>query len=112
MPTQNNEDRDKISLVVAGKVRTNWSRYSVDSDFLKAADGWQLSLGLPDKVFPTDIVRGAPVQLQVGVRPSSAVALMRFAAWSPGRITPCRSAGVMTRASLLTAPRRSSAPIS
>ncbi|MFX2607072.1 phage baseplate assembly protein [Enterobacter mori] len=66
MPTQNNEDRDNISLVVAGKVRTNWSRYSVDSDFLKAADGWQLSLGLPDKAFPADIVRGAPVQLQVG----------------------------------------------
>ncbi|WP_105492192.1 phage baseplate assembly protein [Escherichia coli] len=64
MPTQNNDD--KISLVIAGRSHSDWSSYRIDSDFLKAADGWQLQLGLPEKVFPVDIVRGAPVRLQVG----------------------------------------------
>lgn len=64
MPMQNNDD--KISLVIAGRSHSDWSSYRIDSDFLKAADGWQLQLGLPEKVFPADIVRGAPVRLQVG----------------------------------------------
>lgn len=68
MPTQNedNENNEKISLIVAGKPHSDWSRYRIDSDFLKNADGWQLSLGLPDKVFPVEVVRGAVVRLQVG----------------------------------------------
>lgn len=67
MPTQNNQqDRGKISLVIAGKSHSDWSSYRIDSDFLKAADAWQLSLGLPDKNFPADIVRGAVVHLQCG----------------------------------------------
>lgn len=67
MPTQNNEqDQDKISLVIAGKAHTDWSSYRIDSDFLKPADGWQLMLGLPDKVFPAEVVRGAVIKLQVG----------------------------------------------
>ncbi|MBH2948288.1 phage tail protein [Serratia marcescens] len=65
MPTQN-EDNEKISLVVAGKSHGDWTSYRIDSDFLKPADGWQLSLGLPDKAFPTEVVRGAVVRLQVG----------------------------------------------
>ncbi|EKN5996308.1 phage baseplate assembly protein [Yersinia enterocolitica] len=64
MPTQNN-DQNTISLVIAGQAHTDWSSYLIDSDFLKPADGWQLQLGLPDKVFPADVVRGAPVKLQV-----------------------------------------------
>ncbi|HIH3438343.1 TPA: phage baseplate assembly protein, partial [Escherichia coli] len=64
MPTQNNDD--KISLVIAGRSHSDWSSYRIDSDFLKAADGWQLQLGLPEKVFPADIVRGAQIRLQVG----------------------------------------------
>ncbi|HCN4625484.1 TPA: phage tail protein, partial [Escherichia coli] len=56
MPMQNNDD--KISLVIAGRSHSDWSSYRIDSDFLKAADGWQLQLGLPEKVFPADIVRG------------------------------------------------------
>ncbi|TQN84353.1 UNVERIFIED_ORG: prophage tail gpP-like protein [Citrobacter freundii] len=64
MPTLNNED--KISLVIAGKAHSDWSSYRIDSDFLKAADGWQLQLGLPEKVFPADVVRGAQIRLQVG----------------------------------------------
>lgn len=65
MPTQN-EDSEKISLIVAGKAHTDWSSYRVDSDFLKPADGWQLSLGLPGQTFPPEVVRGAVVRLQVG----------------------------------------------
>ncbi|MGC6061356.1 phage baseplate assembly protein [Enterobacter kobei] len=65
MPTQNN-DRDKISLVIAGRKHSDWSSYRIDSDFLKPADAWQLSLGLPDKNFPADIVRGAIVRLECG----------------------------------------------
>ncbi len=49
MPMQNNDD--KISLVIAGRSHSDWSSYRIDSDFLKAADGWQLQLGLPEKVF-------------------------------------------------------------
>lgn len=67
MPTQNNAtDDDKISLVIGGKAHTDWSSYRIDSDFLKPADGWQLMLGLPDKVFPAEVVRGAVIKLQVG----------------------------------------------
>lgn len=64
MPGQNNTD--DIRLLIGGQAYTRWSSYRIDSDFLKAADGWQLNLGLPEKVFPVDIVRGARVQLQVG----------------------------------------------
>ncbi|EJX9804150.1 phage tail protein, partial [Salmonella enterica] len=39
--------------------------YRIDSDFLKGADAWQLQLGLPDRVFPVDAVRGAPVKVKV-----------------------------------------------
>jgi prophage tail gpP-like protein len=65
MPMPDNE-QDKISLVIAGKAHSDWSSYRIDSDFLKPADGWQLMLGLPDKVFPAEIVRGAVIRLQVG----------------------------------------------
>jgi prophage tail gpP-like protein len=65
MPTQNNQ-QDVISLVIAGRSHSDWTNYRIDSDFLKPADAWQLSLGLPDKTFPADIVRGAVIKLQVG----------------------------------------------
>lgn len=67
MPTQNNEqDPDKISLVIAGKAHSDWSSYRIDSDFLKSADGWQLMLGLPEKAFPADIVRGVAIKIKAG----------------------------------------------
>lgn len=66
MPTQDNATgEDKITLLIGGKKHSDWSSYRIDSDFLKPADGWQLQLGLPDKVFPAEVVRGAVVQLQV-----------------------------------------------
>ncbi|WP_038255846.1 phage baseplate assembly protein, partial [Xenorhabdus bovienii] len=44
---------------------SGWQSYRIDSDFLKATDAWQLSLGLPDGVFPVGAVRGAPVKVKI-----------------------------------------------
>lgn len=71
MPTQNklaaqDADLDKVSVIIGGKVHSDWSSYSVDSDFLIPADAWSMRLGLPDGIFPADVVRGAPVQVRVG----------------------------------------------
>lgn len=71
MPTLNKQaakdiDLDKVSVVIAGKVHSDWSSYSVDSDFLIPADAWSMRLGLPGGAFPKDVKRGAPVQVRVG----------------------------------------------
>ncbi|EFU5028390.1 phage tail protein [Salmonella enterica] len=56
---------DNITLLLGGRQYSTWQRYRIDSDFLKGADAWQLQLGLPDRVFPVDAVRGAPVKVKV-----------------------------------------------
>lgn len=61
MPMQN----DKISLVIGGKSHSDWTTYRIDSDFLKPSDAWQLTLGLPEKTFPGEVVRGAVVRLEI-----------------------------------------------
>lgn len=71
MPTQSkknaqDKDLDKVSIIIDGKVHSDWSTYSVDSDFLIPADAWSMRLGLPDGVFPAGVKRGAPVQVRVG----------------------------------------------
>ncbi|EHD21559.1 MULTISPECIES: phage baseplate assembly protein [Brenneria] len=68
MPTQSNPATDNatVSVIINGKVHSDWSRYQIDSDFLIPADAWSVSLGLPDGTFPADIVRGAPVQVKIG----------------------------------------------
>ncbi len=71
MPTPNKQaaqdkDLDKVSVVIAGKVHSDWNSYSVDSDFLIPADAWSMRLGLPDGIFPADVKRGAPVIVRVG----------------------------------------------
>lgn len=71
MPSQNKQqtqdvDLDKVSVIINGKVHSDWSQYQIDSDFLIPADAWSLRLGLPTGVFPTDVTRGAPVQVKVG----------------------------------------------
>lgn len=66
MPTQDNApSQDKITLLIGGQVHSDWQTYRIDSDFLKAADAWQLSLGLPDAIFPVDAVRGAAVKVKM-----------------------------------------------
>lgn len=71
MPTLNkkntqDKDLDKISVTVAGKVHSDWTNYSIDSDFLIPADAWSMRLGLPDGVFPEDVKRGVSVQVRIG----------------------------------------------
>lgn len=71
MPTQSkknaqDKDLDKVSIIIDGKVHSDWSTYSVDSDFLIPADAWSMRLGLPDGLFPVGVKRGAPVQVRVG----------------------------------------------
>lgn len=71
MATQNKQaaqvkDLDKVSVVVGGKVFSDWSGYGIDSDFLIPADAWSMRLGLPSGIFPGEVVRGASVQVRVG----------------------------------------------
>ncbi|HED5569703.1 TPA: phage tail protein [Yersinia enterocolitica] len=71
MATQNKQsaqdvDLDKVSVIVGGKVFSDWSGYGIDSDFLIPADAWSMRLGLPAGIFPKEVVRGAPVQVRVG----------------------------------------------
>ncbi|HGU9904427.1 TPA: phage baseplate assembly protein [Citrobacter freundii] len=71
MATQNKQvaqdvDLDKVSVIVGGKVYSDWSGYGIDSDFLIPADAWSMRLGLPAGIFPAEIVRGATVQVRVG----------------------------------------------
>lgn len=64
--TAKDADLDKVSVVIGGKVHSDWTSYSVDSDFLIPADAWSVRLGLPSGVFPADVKRGVPVQVRVG----------------------------------------------
>lgn len=71
MATQNKQaaqdiDLDKVSVIVGGKVHSDWSAYGIDSDFLIPADAWSMRLGLPAGIFPEDVARGVPVQVRVG----------------------------------------------
>ncbi|HCA0321971.1 TPA: phage tail protein, partial [Klebsiella pneumoniae] len=71
MATQNKQtaqdnDLDKVSVIVGGKVHSDWSGYGIDSDFLIPADAWSMRLGLPDGIFPEGVARGVSVQVRVG----------------------------------------------
>lgn len=71
MATQNKQtaqdnDLDKVSVIVGGKVHSDWSSYGIDSDFLIPADAWSMRLGLPAGIFPDGVARGVPVQVRVG----------------------------------------------
>ncbi|MBK4889817.1 phage baseplate assembly protein [Klebsiella pneumoniae] len=71
MATQNRQtaqdnDLDKVSVIVGGKVHSDWSGYGIDSDFLIPADAWSMRLGLPDGIFPEGVARGVPVQVRIG----------------------------------------------
>ncbi|HBR4260885.1 TPA: phage tail protein [Klebsiella pneumoniae] len=59
-------DLDKVSVIVGGKVHSDWSAYGIDSDFLIPADAWSMRLGLPAGIFPEGVARGVPVQIRVG----------------------------------------------
>lgn len=62
MPTPDNT----VSLLVGGKVHSQWSHYEIDSDLLIPADAWQVGLGLPKGTFPPQVTEGAAVQVRIG----------------------------------------------
>ncbi len=63
-------DDHKIGLVIDGHEHRDWERYEVDSDLLTPADGWRLSLGLPENQgragVPAYVRRWAPAALTFG----------------------------------------------
>ncbi|EEG08950.1 phage baseplate assembly protein [Pseudogulbenkiania ferrooxidans] len=64
MPTH--ADNDAVSLVVGGKFHSNWSRYEIDSDLMKAADGWSFDLFTGGEALPASVYEGAPMEVRVG----------------------------------------------
>lgn len=62
MPTPDNT----VSLLIGGKVHSQWSRYDIDSDLLIPADAWQVELGMPLGQFPPAVDIGAAVQVRIG----------------------------------------------
>jgi len=61
MPT--NADTDALGLVIDGHEHRDWESFEVDSDLLTPADGWRVSVGLPDGKLPTYLRPWAPVLL-------------------------------------------------
>jgi prophage tail gpP-like protein len=57
---------EDVSVLIGGKVHSNWTQYSIDSDLLTPADAWEVRLSKPAGVMPTSVVAGAPVQVKVG----------------------------------------------
>lgn len=51
------------TLCVAGHMHRDWLQYSVDSGFFTPADGWSVSLGLPDGKLPSWLELWAEVEL-------------------------------------------------
>lgn len=57
---------DDISVMIGGKVHSEWTAYSIDSDLLVPADAWEVSLSRPNGTMPSDVNKGASVRVRVG----------------------------------------------
>lgn len=57
---------DEVSLLIGGKVHSNWTAYSIDSDLLTPADAWEVRLSKPNGKMPADVNKGAGVEVKVG----------------------------------------------
>ncbi|WP_211249600.1 phage baseplate assembly protein [Microvirgula aerodenitrificans] len=55
-----------MSLLIGGRVHSQWSRYEIDSDLLIPADAWRVDLGMPAGEFPPIVDIGAAVQVRIG----------------------------------------------
>lgn len=68
MPTPSNilKANERVSLLINGNMHSDWSSYEIDSDFLTPADGWNVTLGLPDGTFPSGVKKGALTEVKVG----------------------------------------------
>ena len=54
---------DQITLLINGVSHSLWEMYSIDSNLLTPADGWQVSLGIDRQTIPASIFEGASVIL-------------------------------------------------
>jgi prophage tail gpP-like protein len=63
VPTSAN---DLVSVLVGGRVHSDWSSYDIDSDLLTPADGWRVELANPSGTLPPEIVTGSPIEVHVG----------------------------------------------
>lgn len=57
---------DQITLLINGVSHSLWEMYSIDSNLLTPADGWQVSLGIDRQTIPASIFEGASVQVKLG----------------------------------------------
>ncbi|WP_054285953.1 phage baseplate assembly protein [Gulbenkiania mobilis] len=55
-----------VSLLIGGKVHSQWTSYEIDSDLLIPADAWRVDLGVPQGQFPPIITEGAAVEVRIG----------------------------------------------
>lgn len=58
---------DTVSLLIDGRMHSQWEYYDIDSSLLIPADAWQASLGLPLGEMPPTVVAGVPVEVRVGM---------------------------------------------
>lgn len=65
-PAKQSADNNKVSLLIAGKVHSDWEDYEIDSDLLIPADAWQVGLGLPNGTLPPAVTEGAAVEVRIG----------------------------------------------
>lgn len=56
---------DKVRLYINGHVHSDWTSYDVDSDLLKPADAWNVTLGFGEKSLPSFIKKGQPVDVRM-----------------------------------------------
>lgn len=71
MPTPDNPSTrpagdNAVSLLIGGRVHSQWTRYEIDSDLLIPADAWRVDLGLPQGSLPPIVTEGAAVQVRIG----------------------------------------------
>ncbi len=61
-----NPDQDKVSLLIGGRVHSDWATYDVDSHLITPGDAWRVELAHPAGVLPAEVVEGAGVELRIG----------------------------------------------
>ena len=62
-------DDEAISITIAGRTHTDWTRYSLDSDFFPPADAWQMTLGVRAGKLPAYVRTWAEVEVFCGCHP-------------------------------------------
>ncbi len=57
---------DRIIVTVAGTQHRDWTSYSIESDLVTPADGWQVTLGMAMRLTPHHVRPGARVSVSIG----------------------------------------------